>query len=191
MDFLYGELFGYAADTAVGVVNKELKFEQFLELGKKASILNEPGTCEKPEKPSEICKESSKNETHTYEAYYELYNYLVIKKVIKQEFNMFSFITGLSIDTINRDLITNDISANTTKLTNLIKIDEIEINKKTCLQCYCIDHTNLSNFLTTYTYNPTAFSDIKLLAKAVGGKRKNIKRKNKTKRKNKSKQVFM
>jgi hypothetical protein len=183
MSFLTDLIWGTAEDKVVGVVNQELHLENFIQQGQEAKGKDAKGNIVNilNSKPN-----SKKNDIN--QAYTELYDYLVKKGVIKQELNIFSMITGVSVNTINKDIITNNSLKNETKLKNLIKINEIEINEKTNLQYYDINYNILSTFLTNYTYGVSeAVAEYAVIGKAVNGGKKNIKRKNKTKRKNKLK----
>jgi hypothetical protein len=176
MDFLSDFIWGTAQEKAVGVVNQELKPENFI---------NQDDDPKHPEDhiltKNSNCKESDKNQ-----AYYELYEYLVKKEIINRKLNVFFFFSGLPTETINKELISKDILSNTTTLTKLIKINEID--EKTNLQCYNINYTNLSKFLTNYTYEVNQAADEYAVVGKIGknGGKRNIKRKNKTKRKNRS-----
>ena len=174
MDFLSYFVWGEVADKAVGVVNQEIKFDDFIV---KAKVADDAAKTAKKtpiltlKKNIENCKE--KKGYDLIEVYSNLYDYLVEKKIIDKKFSLFSFITFDSLDTINKDLVSES------KLRDLIKIHEI--NEKPNLKCYNIDCKALSTLLTDYKYDPMDVADTKVFF--VCGK-KNIKRKNKTKRKN-------
>jgi len=172
MDFLSYFVWGEVADQTVQVINQEIKFDDFIVKAKTADD-NSKTPILTLKKNIENCKE--KKGYDLIQVYSNLYDYLVEKKIIDKKFSLFSFISFDSVDTINKDLVSES------KLRGLIKIDEI--NEKPNLKCYNIDCKALSTLLTDYKYDPSDIADTKVFF--VGGK-KNIKRKNKTKRKNRS-----
>jgi hypothetical protein len=172
MDFLSYFVWGEVADKTIEVVNQEIKFDDFIV---KAKIADDNSKTPILTFKKEIKNCEKKEGFDLKQVYSDLYDYLVEKKIIDRKFSLFSFITFDSVDTINKDL------AGEAKLKEL-KINEI--NEKPNLKCYNIDCKALSTLLTNYKYDPTDIADTKVFF--AGGKRKNIKRKNKTKRKNRS-----
>jgi hypothetical protein len=122
----------FAANKVAEGVTKQIKVENFVPQARKRGILKATETCDEDRNP-------------VFEAYEDLYTYLIKKNVVKSEVGVVSLATFDSVQTIN-DALTSE-----SDLKKLINKDNGDFPKK--LDCYTIHHKELSDLLEHYKYS--------------------------------------
>jgi hypothetical protein len=133
MDTELGFLIG--ADKAVEQKTNQIKFTNFVAQAKSRNILTPISGCKIKSFNLGISEKFHKHHMNL-NAYTELYQYLIKKKIINQKLGKASFWTWDYIQTINPDLIKTDT------LHELIKKEDI--NFPTLLKCYNINYNGTS-----------------------------------------------
>lgn len=159
MDTELGFLIG--ADKAVEQKTNQIKFTNFVAQAKSRNILTPISGCKIKSFNLGISEKFHKHHMNL-NAYTELYQYLIKKKIINQKLGKASFWTWDYIQTINPDLIKTDT------LHELIKKEDI--NFPTLLKCYNINYNELSDLLKNYKYQ--MMDDINAIRAGTKYKRK-------------------
>jgi len=146
MSFLPG-VFGIAAvDKVVENNNNEILFDNFIFQTKSTKILTLIPNCEYEKKGWFVNQKKKIDDKNDNDAYLHLYDYLIKKEIIQRKLGNSSLFTWSRVYTINNENIGVD------KLKELV--DKNNIDFPPLLQCYTINHAELSTFLKNYKNSP-------------------------------------
>jgi len=160
MDFLFDMAEVEAVNKTAEGSNNEIKKDNFIEQATKLPILEEIPNCNGKTNPDDM--------------YLELYNYLILKKVITKKVGLATIFTWDIIYTIDKSKLNN--------LSTLLNRSNTDF--PAALKCYNINYTKLTSFLTNYSYK--TLDEYKRFHK--GGKNKKTKKRRKTLRKQNKKE---